>query len=72
MKEVVGGMMYATMNRKMGSEMAKATVDRTILEGTNEPLLSLSSEIFFLFLRTYIVKDPIPRPKKATDIAIKA
>jgi hypothetical protein len=72
MKEIFGGIMYATMNRKIGSEMAKATVDRTILEGTKEPLSSLSSEIFFLFLRTYTVKDPIPRPKKATDIAIKA
>ena len=43
--------MYATMNRKIGSEMAKATVDRTILEGRKEPLSSLSSEIIFLFLK---------------------
>lgn len=36
MKVVFGGMTYATINRKIGIEIANVAVDRTIPEGIKE------------------------------------
>ena len=53
-----------TTNKNAVTEPPKAIVDCSIFDG--------NSSFFILFLRMCISKDPIPSPKNATDIAIKA
>lgn len=73
MNVVFGGITYPTTIKKTGIEIAKVTVNKTIFEGIGELSLSfLFSEIFILVLKAYTVNAPIPSPKNAIEIAIKA
>jgi len=67
-----GGITYAIIERKTGSEIAKARADWTILEVLRLLNSSPLASIFALDFEMYTVIAPIPSPKNATDIAIKA
>jgi len=72
MKLIFDGITYDIKNIKKGSEIAKVTADWIILEVLKLITSSSLTSIFALDLEMYTVIAPIPSPKNATDIAIKA
>jgi hypothetical protein len=65
---MLGGITCPNKNKNTGNEIENPMLDLRILDGN----FAACSSVLILFFNMCTVRAPIPRPKNAIEIAIKA